>query len=130
MVWVGNRGDEERSEEIMEFFVDPVARLRLKGSVYGVRYPGRRLLGCRRPRHPGADRGNSKDPFRRLISKYDLVLTYGGGLPIVRAYCGFGARACVPIYMHGPAPSNGGEGRIRKGWDAVMPFNVIDRGTP
>ncbi|MGI4746335.1 MAG: CgeB family protein [Janthinobacterium lividum] len=28
----------------------------------------------------------------------DLVLTYGGGDPVMRAYAGFGARACVPIY--------------------------------
>jgi spore maturation protein CgeB len=39
-----------------------------------------------------------KDPFRSLIPKYDLVLTYGGGNPIVRSYLNFGARHCVPIY--------------------------------
>ena len=39
VVWIGNWGDDERSEEIREFFVEPVKRLRLKGMVYGVRYP-------------------------------------------------------------------------------------------
>ncbi|MBT2322337.1 glycosyltransferase [Variovorax paradoxus] len=43
----------------------------------------------------GAD---AADPFRSLVPRYDLVLTYGGGEPVVRAYEGFGARACVPIY--------------------------------
>jgi spore maturation protein CgeB len=38
------------------------------------------------------------DPFRPLIPRYDLVLTYGGGEPVVRAYQSFGARQCVPIY--------------------------------
>lgn len=43
VVWVGNWGDDERSEEIREFFVEPVRRLRLKGVVYGVRYPRQAL---------------------------------------------------------------------------------------
>ncbi len=38
------------------------------------------------------------DPFRALIPSYDLVFTYGGGEPVVRAYEAFGAQACVPIY--------------------------------
>lgn len=41
---------------------------------------------------------NSSDPFRALIPCYDLILTYGGGLPVVRGYQAFGARECVPIY--------------------------------
>ncbi|WP_224981849.1 CgeB family protein [Geomonas agri] len=51
-----------------------------------------------------------RDPFRPLIPQYDLVLTYGGGDPIVRAYRGFGARNCIPIYnaldpdTHYPVP--------------------------
>lgn len=38
------------------------------------------------------------DPFLGLIPKYDLVLTYGGGDPVVNAYRSLGARECVPIY--------------------------------
>ncbi len=38
------------------------------------------------------------DPFLNLIPKYDLILTYGGGEPVVSAYMAFGARECVPIY--------------------------------
>src|SRR3954468_21570183 len=50
------------------------------------------------------------DPFRPLIPRYDLVLTYGGGDPVVQAYQSFGARECVPIYnaldpsTHHPVP--------------------------
>jgi spore maturation protein CgeB len=38
------------------------------------------------------------DPFRQCIPEYDLILTYGGGAPVVQAYLALGARACVPIY--------------------------------
>ena len=38
------------------------------------------------------------DPFRALIPRYDLVLTYGGGDPVVEAYQALGSRKCVPIY--------------------------------
>jgi len=43
-------------------------------------------------------RTNPHDPFRMLIPRYDLVLTYGGGDPVVNGYRALGARACVPIY--------------------------------
>ena len=39
-----------------------------------------------------------EDAFRPLVPRYDLVFTYGGGLPVVRGYERFGARLCVPIY--------------------------------
>jgi spore maturation protein CgeB len=42
-----------------------------------------------------ADRG---DPFRELIPAYDMILTYGGGPPVVAGYKRFGAQSCVPIY--------------------------------
>lgn len=56
------------------------------------------------------------DPFRALVPRYDLILTYGGGDPITRAYRDFGARGCIPIYnaldpdTHHPVPP---EARLR-----------------
>jgi spore maturation protein CgeB len=53
--------------------------------------------------HPG-------DPFRALVPRYDMVLTYGGGDPVVRGYTAAGARVCIPVYnaldpsTHYPAP--------------------------
>jgi spore maturation protein CgeB len=50
------------------------------------------------------------DPFRALIPRYDLVLTYGGGPKVVAAYRRLGARDCIPIYnaldpsTHHPVP--------------------------
>jgi spore maturation protein CgeB len=55
-------------------------------------------------------RDNPADPLRPLIPRYDLILTYGGGHPVVQSYTSFGARHCVPIYnaldpaTHFPAP--------------------------
>ncbi len=39
LVWIGNWGDDERSEELQEFLIDPVRALGLRACVYGVRYP-------------------------------------------------------------------------------------------
>ncbi|MEN6301930.1 MAG: glycosyltransferase [Armatimonadia bacterium] len=41
---------------------------------------------------------NAGDAFGPLIPRYDLILTYGGGRPVVDAYLALGARSCVPIY--------------------------------
>lgn len=55
---------------------------------------------------------DAADPLRSLIPRYDLILTYGGGDPVVEAYSALGARHCVPIYnaldpsTHHPAPSS------------------------
>jgi spore maturation protein CgeB len=52
--------------------------------------------------------------FRELIPGYDLVLTYGGGEPVVQRYEALGARACVPVYnaldpaTHHPVPTQPG----------------------
>jgi spore maturation protein CgeB len=37
-------------------------------------------------------------PLHAALPRLDLVLTYGGGPPVVSAYEGFGARRCVPVY--------------------------------
>jgi spore maturation protein CgeB len=41
---------------------------------------------------------NPDHPLRRALPTLDMVLTYGGGDPVVRTYEGLGARRCVPIY--------------------------------
>ncbi|MGE5496584.1 MAG: glycosyltransferase, partial [Syntrophothermus sp.] len=38
------------------------------------------------------------DSFRELVPLYDIILTYGGGDPVINEYMNFGARQCVPIY--------------------------------
>ncbi|MFC7334381.1 CgeB family protein [Rhodocista pekingensis] len=50
------------------------------------------------------------DPFHAALRRYDAVLTYGGGQPVVDAYGALGARECVPVYnavdpaTHHPVP--------------------------
>ncbi|MBA3830608.1 MAG: glycosyltransferase [Chthoniobacterales bacterium] len=38
------------------------------------------------------------DLFRALVPRYDYILTYGGGQPVVDGYKAFGAKECIPIY--------------------------------
>lgn len=50
--------------------------------------------------------------LRRMIPRYDMVFTYGGGDPVVSRYQALGARLCVPIYnaldpqTHHPVPQS------------------------
>ena len=39
LVWVGNWGDDERTQELHEFLIEPARTLKLKARLYGVRYP-------------------------------------------------------------------------------------------
>jgi spore maturation protein CgeB len=56
-------------------------------------------------------RENAGHALHRALPALDLVLTYGGGPPVVDAYHAFGARACVPVYnaldpeTHHPVPA-------------------------
>ena len=43
-------------------------------------------------------RAHEDHPVRRALSSLDLVLTYGGGPPVVAAYESLGASRCVPVY--------------------------------
>jgi spore maturation protein CgeB len=43
-------------------------------------------------------RGDESHVVRRVLPSLDMVLTYGGGPPVIEAYEGFGARRCVPVY--------------------------------
>jgi spore maturation protein CgeB len=56
-------------------------------------------------------RADPGHPVRRALPQLDMVLTYGGGPPVIDAYRGFGARECLPIYnaldpqTHHPVPA-------------------------
>lgn len=75
LVWIGNWGDGERSAELDEFLVKPVAELKLRASVYGVRYSDAALHTIRA-----------------------AGIRHGGWLPAHRAPFAFaGARATVHV---------------------------------
>jgi spore maturation protein CgeB len=43
-------------------------------------------------------RASPDHPLRRALADIDLVLTYGGGAPVVEAYRSLGAADCIPVY--------------------------------
>lgn len=53
---------------------------------------------------------DANHPIRRALPLLDAVLTYGGGRPVIDAYCALGAPLCLPIYngldpaTHHPVP--------------------------
>jgi spore maturation protein CgeB len=57
-------------------------------------------------------RANPDHPMHRVLPDLDLVITYGGGPPVIAAYTELGARRCVPIYnaldpsTHFPVPGD------------------------
>ena len=57
-------------------------------------------------------RADPGHPLHAALAKLDLVLTYGGGDPVVEAYRSLGAADCIPIYnaldpeTHHPVPEN------------------------
>ena len=90
----------------------PHADIVIKASGVGV-FDDELLAGILRHARPGAVRAfmdvdapatlaairaDAAHPMRRALPDLDLVLTYGGGPPVVDAYLAFGARQCVPIY--------------------------------
>ena len=50
LVWIGNWGDEERTAELKEYLLDPIADLGLAAAIHGVRYPAPALGWLRRRR--------------------------------------------------------------------------------
>ncbi|MEO6546838.1 MAG: glycosyltransferase [Ferruginibacter sp.] len=74
-----------------ELLEEEVAKLKLKGKFvifWDVDAPATldRVNGC------------EDDYFKKIIPQYDLILTYGGGAPVVNAYKKLGAQNCFPIY--------------------------------
>lgn len=55
-------------------------------------------------------RADASHPVLRSLPDLDMVLTYGGGPPVIDAYTGFGAARCIPVYnaldpeTHHPVP--------------------------
>jgi spore maturation protein CgeB len=55
-------------------------------------------------------RADASHAVLRALPDLDMVLTYGGGPPVIDAYTGFGAARCIPVYnaldpeTHHPVP--------------------------
>ena len=122
LVWVGNWGDEERTEELRQYLLGPVAALGLKASIHGVRYPAD---GVAAVRAAGATYEgwlpNHKVPAAFARSRVTLHVPrrpYVEALPGIPTIRVFEALACgIPLLS---APWEDAEGLFRVGRDFRM----------
>jgi spore maturation protein CgeB len=75
LVWIGNWGDGERSDELHEYLIEPIADLDLRARIHGVRYP---------------------DDVRATLAAFGIA--YDGWLPNHRAPTAF-ARARMTVHV-------------------------------
>jgi len=122
LVWIGNWGDDERSDELREFLIEPVQRLGISARVHGVRYPQEAQQAL-------ADAGieyagwapNTEVP--RIFSRYRVTVhvprrPYATALPGVPTIRMFEALACgIPLIS---APWMDSEGLFTPGEDFLF----------
>jgi spore maturation protein CgeB len=102
LVWVGNWGDDERSSELKEFLIEPVAELHLKAKIHGVRYPQHALEQLRAA---NIEYGNWLPNFEapRVFGEYRFTVhvprrPYAAMLPGIPTIRVFEALACgIPL---------------------------------
>jgi spore maturation protein CgeB len=119
LVWIGNWGDGERSEELREFLLRPARRLRLGGQARGVRFPRVARLRIRLAglRYRGWI-ANHRAP--ELFARHRLTVhvprrPYIEALPGIPTIRPFEALACgIPLIC---APWEDSEGLFRPGQD-------------
>jgi spore maturation protein CgeB len=125
VVWIGNWGDEERTRELREFFIEPVHSLGLRAKVFGVRYPknARDLL-----REAGICYGGWLPNYRvpEMFARFKVTLHIPrrpyvdllAGIPTIRV---FEALACgIPLIC---SPWNDSEHLFEPGQDFLVAKN-------
>ena len=122
LVWVGNWGDGERSDELRHFLLEPARALRLTGSVYGVRFPVEAVRAVEKARL--AYRGwaaNHRVPdlfARHRVTVHVPRRPYARQLPGIPTIRPFEALACgIPLVT---APWDDAEGLFRPGEDYLV----------
>lgn len=122
LVWIGNWGDDERTEEIREFLIEPVKALGLKARVYGVRYPRTALDQLQAAEiEYGGWLPNYRVP--EIFAQYRVTVhiprrPYARALPGIPTIRPFEAMACgIPMIS---APWNDAEGLFRPGRDFLF----------
>jgi spore maturation protein CgeB len=122
LVWIGNWGDGERSEELRRFLLRPARQLRLRGSIFGVRYPRAAKLRIRLAglRYRGW-LANHRAP--QLFARHRLTVhvprrPYVEALPGIPTIRPFEAMACgIPLVC---SPWEDAEGLFRPGRDYLV----------
>ncbi len=122
LIWIGNWGDGERSEELVEFLLEPARDAGLPLDIYGVRYPNRarRTLAQHGARYHGwIANADAPAAFARSIATVHVPRRFYSqllpGIPTIRV---FEALACgIPLVS---APWDDSDGLFRVGQDFLM----------
>jgi spore maturation protein CgeB len=122
LVWIGNWGDGERTEELEQFLFRPARAAGLTLDIHGVRYPGAALATLERygARYLGwAPNARAPEIFARHIATVHVPRRYYAtalpGIPTIRV---FEALACgIPLVC---APWDDAEGLFRPGEDYLV----------
>ena len=125
VIWIGNWGDEERTDELHEFILEPVKALKLKAKFYGVRYPKHALKALE---EAGIEYGGwlPTHLVPETFSKYKATIHvprtfYRNELPGIPTIRPFEAMACkIPLLS---APWEDTEGLFTAGKDFLMAQN-------
>jgi spore maturation protein CgeB len=122
LVFVGNWGDEERTEELREFLLGPVRALGLRARVHGVRYPESGLAELREAGVAFAGwLPNHRAP--EVLARHRVTIhvprrPYVRALPGIPTIRPFEAMACgIPLVC---APWEDAEGLFRPGRDYLV----------
>ncbi|MEW9855370.1 CgeB family protein [Novosphingobium sp. M1R2S20] len=122
LVWIGNWGDGERTQELQDFLFGPARSAGLPLDVYGVRYPeeAREILNTYGVRYHGwAANAAAPDIFARHLATVHVPRRYYAtilpGIPTIRV---FEALACgIPLVS---APWEDSEKLFRPGEDYLV----------
>lgn len=122
LVWIGNWGDNERTQELLEFLLRPVRDLGLRATVHGVRYPQQALAALKRA---GIEYANWLPNFRvpQAFARHRVTVhvprrPYREKLPGIPTIRMFEALACgIPLVS---APWEDCEGLFRAGVDYLV----------
>lgn len=129
LVWIGNWGDGERTQELEEFLFRPADEASLPLDVYGVRYPAAALKILRRYRvryHGWLANAAAPEVFARHLATVHVPRRYYAtmlpGIPTIRV---FEALACgIPLVS---APWSDAEALFRPGTDYLSPVTANRR---
>ena len=127
LVWIGNWGDEERTEELREYFLQPVRCASWKAQVYGVRYPE---FAVQELTDAGIRYGGWLPNFEvpEVFSRFKATVhvprrPYTRELPGIPTIRPFEVLACgIPLVS---APWQDTEGLFRVGQDFLMAQNGV-----
>jgi len=122
LVWIGNWGDGERTAELREYLLEPVAALGLSADVHGVRYPaeGQAALADAGIRYRGwlANHRAPRAFAEARVTVHVPRRPYVQALPGIPTIRPFEAMACgIPLVS---APWTDAEGLFREGRDYLM----------